>query len=205
MKKIIIALVALLSLAAAPEAYSQFRWGPTAGIDITTLKFKQDLFQVDQSVGYTVGVASELMFPGIGFGIDMGLLYTQRGATLHLGEREIWASQGYGNERSYLHYLEIPLHVRFKYTNLNGVENYIAPFVYAGPSIGIIVGHGNIDALKYAGGDFGLTVGLGAELKRNWQVSAEYTWGMSYAVQTKLLDKFSAKNRDWVVRVAYLF
>lgn len=205
MRKIIIALVAIVAIIGGPKAYGQFRWGAQAGIDITTLSFKQNLFAVDQSVGYTAGVVGEMMFPGIGFGVDAGLLYIQRGATMHLGERRVWASQGYGNERTYLHYLEIPLHLRFKYTNLNGIENYIAPIVYGGPSFGILVGHGNIPALKYAGGDFGLTAGIGVELWRRWQVTGQYTWGMTYALKTKVLDDFSAKNRSWVVRVSYFF
>ena len=50
-----------------------------------------------------------------------------------------------------------------------------------------------------------MTAGGGVELWRNWQVTLSYTWGMTYALKTKLLDDFSARNRHWTVRVAYLF
>ncbi len=145
------------------------------------------------------------MFPGIGFGVSSGIFYEQRGATLNLGEKLVWASQGYGKERSYLHYIEIPIHLRFKYTRLNGMEDYVAPFVFGGPSFSILAAHSNVKALKYAGGEMGLTVGLGVEIFKNWQVQASRTWGMVYAVKTKLLDDFSAKNRTWDIRVVYLF
>ena len=122
---------------------------------------------------------------------------------MNLGEKLVWASQGYGKERSYLHYIEIPIHLRFKYTRLNGMEDYVAPFVFGGPSFSILAAHSNVKALKYAGGEMGLTVGLGVEIFKNWQVQASRTWGMVYAVKTKLLDDFSAKNRTWDIRVVY--
>jgi hypothetical protein len=204
MKKYLLSLIIIVALGAA-SASAQFRYGPMVGVDITNLKFRQNLFTVDQSVGFSAGVATELMFPGIGFGINSGIYYEQRGATLHLGEREIWSSLGYGTDRSYLHYIEIPIHLRFKYTRLNGLEDYIAPFVYGGPSFSILAGHSDVKALSYAGGEMGLTAGLGFEIYKNWQVSASYTWGMVYATKTKLLDDFSAKNRTWDVRFTYFF
>lgn len=200
-----IALMALVAMACGQPAMAQFRWGAQVGVDITDLTFRQKLFATDQSVGYTAGVVGEMMFPGIGFGVDAGFLYTQRGATMRLGECRVWAADGYGNERTYLHYIEIPIHLRFKYTNLNGIENYVAPIVFGGPSFDILVGHGHIPALDYAGGDFGLTAGIGVELWRRWQLTGQYTWGMTYALKTKVLDDFSAKNRSWVVRLSYFF
>ncbi len=205
MRKLLTALIlACAALCPAVSDAQLFRYGVTAGADLTTLKFKQDLISVDQSVGYTAGVTAEAMFSGIGFGIDIGLLYTQRGATVNLGEREIWSSLGYGSERSYLHFVEIPIHLRYKYTNLNGVEDYIAPFLYAGPTFSFLVAHNKVDAFKYAN-EMGLTLGAGAELWKHWQVSASYTWGMTYTLKTELLTNFSARNRTWDVKLTYLF
>ncbi len=205
MRKYILCLALVASMIGAFSASAQFRYGPMLGIDITNLKFRQDLIAVDKSVGFSTGIATEMMFPGIGFGVSSGIFYEQRGATLNLGEKLVWASQGYGKERSYLHYREIPIHLRFKYTRLNGMEDYVAPFVFGGPSFSILAAHSNVKALKYAGGEMGLTVGLGVEIFKNWQVQASRTWGMVYAVKTKLLDDFSAKNRTWDIRVVYLF
>lgn len=205
MKKIICLLFLLVSFISAENLSAQFRYGPTAGVDITTLKFKQDLFEIDQSVGYQGGLQCEVMIPGIGFGIDFGLMYTQRGATLHLGDKTIWASDGYTKPRTYLHYIELPIDLRFKWTRMNGLEDYIAPFVYGGPTFSILAAHNKLDALNYAGGDVGLQVGLGLELYKKLQIQAGYTWGMTYALKTKLLDDLSAQNRTWTVRLTYLF
>lgn len=202
--KRISALIAVICLCAA-GAMAQFRAAGVAGVNFNTLKFSQDLVPVDGAVGYHAGVLGELMFPGIGFGIDFGLLYNQAGAKVDLGSKKVWASQGYGNERAYLHYIQVPLHLRFKWTRMNGLEEYVAPFVYGGPDFNFLVAHNKCDAYDYKGAELGVTAGLGFELYRNWQVSGSYTWGMSDALRTKLLDGFGARNRQWTVRVAYFF
>lgn len=195
----------LIALGTALCASAQFRYAAVAGPTLTSLTFKQDLVSVTHTPGFEAGVQGEMMFPGLGFGIDLGLLYNMAGAKVNLGQKTIWASQGYGNERLMIHQLNIPLHLRFKYTRLNGLEETIAPFVYGGPDINITLAHSRCDAIQYAGGDFGLTAGAGAELFTRWQISASYTWGMTYTLKTRLLQDFSAKNRQWTLRLAYFF
>lgn len=206
MKKILISLL-LFAIGGiiSPVANAQFRWAATANVNFNNLKFKQDIVSVSGSVGYGAGILGELMFPGIGFGVDFGLGYDQQGAKVNLGQKLMWSSEGYGNEQVYLHNIHIPIHLKFKYTRLNGIENKIAPFVYAGPEFNIQAAHGKCKAFKYSGGDLGITVGLGAELLRKFHVSGAYTWGMTYALKTRLLENYSAKSRQWSIRLAYFF
>lgn len=207
MKRLIIRSIIILTIAIAGSlsANAQFRFAAIAGPEFTNLKFKQDLVDISQTLSYQLGVQGEIIFPGLGFGIDVGLLYNQLGAKVNLGERKVWSSLGYGNERVRLHTLQIPLHLRFKWTRLNGLEDVIAPFVYGGPDFNILVGHGKCDAFKYAGGDLSVTAGGGVELFKRWQVSFSYSWGMTYALKTKLLDNYSARNRSYALRLAYFF
>ncbi len=205
MKKILASILVICALFGASTANAQLRYGIIAGASFNDLHFKQDLIKVDGEVGYSAGGFSEIMFPGIGFGMDFGLMYSQRGATLHLGDKKVWASDGYGNERVYLHCIEIPINLRFKFHHLNGFEDYLAPFLFAGPSFTIQAGHNDIGALDFSGGDVGLQVGVGAEIFKHWQLSGSYNWGMSYSLKTKKLDDFSAQNRSWNIRLAYLF
>ena len=207
MKHQFIKLLTILSLVigASVAANAQFRYAAIAGFENTNLKFKQDLVTVSHTPSFQVGVQGEMMFPGLGFGIDLGLIYNQLGAKVNLGERKIWASQGYGDERVRLHTLQIPLHLRFKWTRMSGLEDIIAPFVYGGPDFNILVGHGKCDAFQYAGGDLSLSAGGGVELFRRWQLSFQYSWGMTYALKTKLLDNYSARSRSYAVRLAYFF
>lgn len=210
-RKLLTLIISLVALCGSFSANAQMRWGATAGINFNDFKFKQTLrsankvFTVDQGFGESAGVQGEMMFPGIGFGIELGLRYEQLGATFNMGDFEMWHSQGYGNERIYIHNLQIPFHLKFKYTRFQGFEDYLAPFVYGGPTFNIQVAHGKCDAMKFSGGDLGLTAGAGVEIFKRWQVSASYTWGMTYALKARVLTDFSAKNRTWDVRVAYFF
>lgn len=201
--KILAATMTLCILCAAPRAQARMRWGATAGANISTLKFKQDLIPVGKVAGYTAGVTGEQIFPGIGLGVDVGLMYDQQGAMLDLGSRTIWDT--YGNEHIYIHTLKIPLHLRWKFTHLGGFEDKLAPIVYGGPEFDIQIGHSHCDAIKFSGGDMGLTVGAGVELYKKWQITAGYTWGMTYACKTKLLDNFSSQSRQWNMRLTYYF
>lgn len=198
---IILAVAMLLPL----SSEAQFRRSVVAGVNINDLVFKQDLASVSTLIGAQAGVEGELMFPGIGFGLSFGLMYNQLGGQVNLGEKKIWASEGYGNEKLYLHNITIPLHLRFKWTRLNGFEDTLAPLIFGGPEFSILAGHSKCDAIKWAGGDLGLTAGVGAEIFKKWQVTASYTWGMTYSLKTKLLDDYSARQRHWAVRVAYFF
>lgn len=200
-RHIILLLVALVAVV----AQAQIRWSAIAGANFETLHFKQQLIPVHSVVGYQAGVEGELMFPGIGFGMGLGLMYNQQGARVDLGAREVWAADGYRNPHIMMHYVTIPITLRFKWTRLNGLEDIIAPFVYGGPTFNFMVAHSKCDAMKYPGGYIALGVGGGFEIKRRWQVSGGYVWGMTYAAQTRLLDNFSARVRYAEARVAYFF
>lgn len=204
-RKLVSTIILMAALLLPLSSNAQFRRSVVAGVNINNLVFKQDLVGVSSMVGAQAGVEGELMFPGIGFGLSFGLMYNQLGGQVNLGEKKIWASEGYGNEKLYLHNITIPLHLRFKWTRLNGFEDTLAPLIFGGPEFSILAGHSKCDAIKWAGGDLGLTAGIGAEIFKKWQVTASYTWGMTYSLKTQLLDDYSARQRHWAVRVAYFF
>ncbi len=81
-------------MAVPSEAFAQFRWGAQAGVNVNNLKFKQELVSVDKSTGFSVSVISEMMFPGIGFGLDIGLHYEM------VKPRCIWANARCGATRA---------------------------------------------------------------------------------------------------------
>lgn len=204
--------IAIILIAIPTTMAGQFRYGPMAGINVTNLKFKQDLIDIRSLVTGQAGIQAEMMFPGIGFGIDLGFLYNIEGANVDLGSRKIWSSDGFKKSNVMLHMIQIPIHMRFKWTRLNGLEDIVAPFVYGGPDFSFMVGHSSIkgnpgepNPFRFAGGDLGLSVGGGVELFRHWQVSAKYTWGMTYLLKTRKLENFSAQNRQLAFCVTYLF
>ncbi len=202
MKKLVVILMLLVSCVTAS---AEFRWGPTAGVNISTLHWKQDLVTTKYLCGPNAGIMGEIMIPGIGFGIDLGLRYSMMGAKVNFGEREIWSSEGMGNENVYFQTIQIPLNLRFKWTRMNGAERYAAPFVYVGPLFNFNVAMSKVDCLEYPAGSVGLQCGIGGEFFERFQLSAGYYWGLSYNCRTYKLDNFSAQNRSWQINVAVLF
>ena len=198
-------LIAALLAVIAFGAHAEFRWGPTAGLNVSQLYWKQPLLASGQQCGFQAGIMSEIMIPGIGFGIDFSLKYAMRGATVNLGDHYIWSSDGYGKENLKLHTLELPVNVRFKWTRMDGVEHYIAPFAYLGPVFRFNLAQSKCAAIEHPAGSVGLQFGLGAEILEHLQISASYIWGVTYDVRTVKLDNLSARNSLWNVNVAYLF
>lgn len=194
-------------------AHAQFRYGPQVGANFTDLNFKQEIVGTSMRVGPSANMQCEFIFSSFGLGIDFGIGYSMTGAKVNLGQKPIWSlpqQGGFGNETTLAHNLHIPVHVRWKWTKMMGVEEIIAPIVYGGPEFNIQVANsnnhtGDIKAYKFSGGDVQLACGAGIELFRHYQITAGYSWGMTYMVKTRLLDNYSARCSGWTLRLAYLF
>lgn len=199
------AIFILLLFLCASVAHAQFRYAPLVGYNHTNLTFNQDLVDINAVSGFRAGVLGELMFPGIGFGINVGALYSMDGARVNLGQKEVWASEGYGDCRVYLHNLELPVNLKFKWTRMRGLEDYIAPYVYGGPTFSFLLGHSRIPAIDYNILTVGLQAGIGFEIFKVWQIQGEYNWGISSALHTKKLDEYTAKNRRWSISLLRYF
>ncbi|MDE6771141.1 MAG: PorT family protein, partial [Muribaculaceae bacterium] len=192
-------------LAAALSASAEFRWGPTAGVNFSTFHWKQKLTDTKGLTGGQVGVLGELMIPGIGFGIDIGLRYNAHGANVNFGDFPVWSSDGIKNQDVWMHVLEIPFNLKFKWTRMNGFEQYLAPFVFGGPVFSFDIAHNKQPALERPGAYVSMQCGAGVELLERYQLSAGYSWGISYEIRTIKLDNYSAQPRGWFINLAYLF
>ena len=108
----------------------------------------------------SLSVAGELMIPGIGFGVDLGLRYNLHGAKVNFGDFPIWSSDGIKNRNVRMHTIEIPLNLKFKWTRMNGFEQYLAPFVYGGPVFYIDVATNDQPALEHPGAYVAMQCGV---------------------------------------------
>ncbi|MBQ9585561.1 MAG: outer membrane beta-barrel protein [Muribaculaceae bacterium] len=200
---VLVALLCALSSTAQPVR----RWGITVGGNYNEIHFKQsDIFESDRMFGGSAGVTGELMIPGVGFGIDGSILYTLRQGRLHLGDKLIWNSQGIETQVARLHYIDVPLNLKFRYSRLNGFENTLMPFVYVGPTFSFLAGHNKVDdALKYTTVNVLLHAGIGVEIANKVQLSGGYSFSVGQNLGTKLLDDNVAKHRTWFVQATYFF
>ena len=196
-----ILLIASVSLVASAE----FRWGPSLGVNFSTLNWKQNLAKTSMRTGFSAGVAGEVMIPGIGFGIDLGLRYNLHGAHVNFGDHPVWSIDGIKNQNLWLHTLEIPLNLKFKWTRMNGFERTLAPFIYGGPVFNFTLATNKAPAVEHPAGYVAMQVAAGAELFEHYQISAGYSWGISYQVRTIKLENYSAQPRGAFINLAYFF
>ena len=201
MKKLVLVLMAIVC---GLGASAELRWGPTASLNFNTFRWKEPLLETHLRTGFDAGVMTEIMIPGIGFGVDAGITYSMRAAKVNFGQWKVWSDDGYGNENVMIHTVNIPLHLRFKYTRLEGLEETIAPLAYVGPVFQFNAS-GNCKALEQPFGTMALDFGLGCELFQHLQVSVSYLWGVSYTTRTVKLENLSARSDGFRVNVAYLF
>ncbi|MBQ1745689.1 MAG: PorT family protein [Muribaculaceae bacterium] len=204
MKKIILFITTLLIATAAASGQTTSRWGITAGATINEVHFKQhDIVPSKRAVGPQLGVTGEMNFSGIGFGVEGSLLYTLKQGKVNYGERTIWESQGFGDEMVSMHYLDVPLHLKFKYNRLGGAESAIMPMVFVGPQFSFLM-HGNHgDINKYSPVSVYLDMGLGCELMERVQLRGGYNFSIGQSFHTKMLDENVAKNRTWYFNVTW--
>lgn len=177
------------------------------GVNGSSFFWRQNLVTTHYKIGGSAGIFGELMIPGIGFGIDVGLRYQLNGAKVNFGERPVWsgAPDYMGNEDVWFHTLQIPLNLRFKYTRLDGVERIVAPFVFAGPVFTFNLATNKIPVIEHPGGTVAIQLGAGAELIEHLQISGGYYFGVSYQVRTIKLENFSARPQGWFINAAWLF
>ena len=198
MKRISLLIAAIVLTAMTIQAQTSSRWGVTAGVNINNVHFKQsDILPSKTMWGPQLGVTGEMVFSGIGFGVDGALLYSLKQGKVDYGSRQAWSSLGYGNETLAMHYLDVPLHIKLKWQRLNGLENTIMPLIYVGPQFSFLTYGNHHDLNSYPAVNVYLDMGLGVELMERLQVKAGYNFSIGQSFHTKLLDENVAKNRTW--------
>ena len=204
MNKITLLLAAITVCCASMTAQTTSRWGITAGVNINNIHFKQhDILPTTTMCGPQLGLTSELNFGSGGFGVDAALLYTLKQGKVDYGSRAAWESLGAGRETVAMHYIDVPLHLKFKYNRLGGTEDTFMPLLYVGPQFSFLPhgSHSNIN--KYSPVSVYMDLGAGFELFRRLQIKGGYNFSIGQSFHTKLLDDNVAKNRTWYVNVTW--
>ena len=204
MKKIYLLIAIVVLTATTIQAQTYSRWGITAGANINTIHFKQsDILPSKTMWGPQLGVTGEMVFSGVGFGVDGALLYSLKQGKVDYGSREAWSSLGFGDETVAMHYLDVPLHLKLKWRRLNRLENTIMPLVYVGPQFSFLTYGNHRNLNSYPAVNVYLDMGFGVELMERWQLKAGYNFSVGQTFHTKLLDDNVAKNRTWYFNLTY--
>ena len=204
MKKTFFIIATMLACAIAASAQTSSRWGITAGANINEVHFKQqDIVSTSRMWGPQLGVTGEMNFSGIGFGAEASLIYTLKQGKVNYGERTMWKAVGAGRETVAMHYIDVPLHLKFKYNRLNGLENTIMPMLFVGPQFSFLPYASHKELNSYPPVNVYLDMGAGIELMGHLQIRVGYNFSIGQSFHTKLLDENVAKNRTWYINATW--
>lgn len=198
MKKIILTVVALSAFGWANA--QQFKFGPKAGINISTFTGDDVSDDVSMKIGFHIGGVAEMKLTDK-FSIQPELLVSFQGAETEYRENYFFDDDYYLYENKLnLIYVNIP--VMAKYYIVKGFN------VEAGPQLGILVSAknkqeitSNVGGISYNESetvdvkdgfktvDFGVNIGAGYDFPNGIFVGARYTVGLS-----NVEDSGDAKN-----------
>jgi hypothetical protein len=232
MKRILGIMTLALAVLVVPNAMAssnagkdaKFRFGVKAGANVSNF-MTADGSKLDFTnaslANFTGGATVEWLF-WKGLGIDAGVMYTAKGTEYKAGDdiiSDIYTDLMGTNSvmKATIHYLEVPVNIKYK-LSIKGLKELIAPFVYVGPSFAfklgeeVSFGDTNIkeNEVDFNAVDVALNVGLGVEIIKHLNVSAQYGWGLGTVVDDfkilgESLGTLDLKSGVWTVTVAWMF
>lgn len=192
-------LVAVMVAAAVVPATAQVRLGVKGGITMAELQDKNSFLNENNHTAYTGGLMLDLNIPKVGLGLEVSALYR------HSEHTKI-------NKDSFKRInLDIPVYARYRLA-IPGVERIIAPCVFTGPNISVLVKDDTDEKdLNYENSKTKLSwdVGAGVDLFNHLRLTVNYGIGMSKAMKVigKEYDGKPVEGKDqcWTVSAAIMF
>ena len=209
MKKILVLFVLTAIAMVSVNAQDNLKWGVMAGMNVSKYTFTG----FDNRVGFHAGVKAELGLSQEASGayMDFAALLTLKGAKIDGGSIATVKFNPY--------YLEIPLHVGYKYA----VNEDFALFGSVGPYLAVglfgkakLKVDGDIADIAELGGnsmsedifgddglkrfDFGLGLKAGVEFSKKYQVAISYDFGL-----VEVIKEVGMKNRNLMISLGYMF
>ena len=128
-KFLLTVVVALLTVSATVNA--QFRFGVKGGVNIANVSFDKDVLNSDNITGFHVGPMVDASFGEGGIGLDLALLFSQKG--FDTDDKSVKNT-----------YLDVPVNLKFKF----GIP-VINPYLAAGPYVGFRVNGSKVKDVSF--------------------------------------------------------
>ena len=202
----------MLSLATGMHAQLGIKAGINMANEINSLS-ESDIkagFNSTNLTGYQIGLVYQVMPKNTGFGVESGVLFSQKGSSFSDSTNiDNVIKQGYKE----LNYLEIPVNVRYR-LSLGGVGLYGFGGVYVGYALNGKTVDETTEAIQdetFSGfsdhTDYGYNIGAGVELFKKIQFGATWSQGLknTSAPFAGLPTPTKATNRVYSINLVYLF
>lgn len=209
MKKSILLMFLGMMLGCANVANAQVKLGVKAGMNFSSLKLGDNMYNANNKAGYFFGPMVKVTVPLIGLSFDAAALYDKKEADLKYADDVVGGNLN-ACQRIKQQYIDIPINVRYG-VGLGSLANI---FVFAGPQWGINVGDKNFKwnstssySLKKA--TFSVNVGAGVTILKHLQGSVNYniecnkSGEMNYEQNSG--QAWKGRNNTWKVSLGYWF
>lgn len=169
----------------AVSANAQFHLGVRGGLNVAAVRFDSDLFSEGTQSGFHIGPTIELMVPGIGVGVEVAALYSQKGLYNDLEKRNLSVD-----------YIDVPVNLKLK-LGIPLIKAYLSAGPYASFCLGDI-GKNSLDDIKhqFKTRTFGAGVNFGAGLEVFSAIQVGFNYGLG------LTDDYSTSNPSDLVNGA---
>lgn len=209
----VVALLVALAIGMSAQAGDIFRFGPRVGVEVNSMRLNPEVFNSENRAGFTGGVQIEANVPLIGLAFDLSVMYVHRvnnnsalnGSNVSVDQSAMLDNNNYKKRD----YIEIPVNFKYK-LGLPVVGKYISPYIFTGPSFGILASKRQItEAYKNKAFDVSWNFGLGVQLFNHLQIGASYGLGITKTIE-KLTPinagaEITGRNNYWTVTAAWLF
>ena len=191
---------------------AQVKFGLKGGVELLDMKFKEDVFNASNRLGWFAGPTLYVGLPLPGLGFDISALYNQRETKI-----DLFVDPGQQAQKLKTHLMAVPLNLR--YTIALGSSADV--FVYAGPQMAFNVGkqeqdldgRGDESELVWrvkessfsVNGGIGLTLGP-VQITANYNVALGRTGDVTFKQAMQAAeDGINGKYNSWQIGAAYFF
>lgn len=212
LKRIFVAIALILAIGTSANA--QIKFGVKAGVALNDLKFSTELDKLAENLdasnraGFTGGVMLEVMLPVFNLGVDASVMYVHRSSELNFGNNITETLDQFSKIETSRDYIEVPINLKWK-IGLPIVGNFVSPYIFTGPSFGILVSDVKNIEERVENNQFNVdwNFGIGVEIIKHVQIGASYGLGLTKAIKfvDKSFEGANIKNNYWTITAAYLF
>ena len=197
MARVAVVMAAMAMVSTAPAA-GQVRFGLKGGVTTTEMKDKSSLLDSEKHTAYTGGLVLDLNIPKVNLGLEVSAMYRQnKNPKINDNVR-----------RGKNHCIDIPVYARYRLA-IPGVEKVVAPVVFTGPNISVVIPDKNIRVEGVRKTYLSWDVGAGVDLFKHVRVTASYGIGMKRAMDVVGQDysghRVEGKDDCWTVSAAIMF
>ena len=211
MKRIAV-IIAFACMLGVQATKAQVKFGLKGGVELLDMKFKEDVFNASNRLGWFAGPTLYVGLPLPGLGFDISALYNQRETKI-----DLFVDPGQQAQKLKTHLMAVPLNLR--YTIALGSSADV--FVYAGPQMAFNVGkqeqdldgRGDESELVWrvkessfsVNGGIGLTLGP-VQITANYNVALGRTGDVTFKQAMQAAeDGINGKYNSWQIGAAYFF